>query len=113
MPMTQISDTPKRRIIRHLPLLIVFSVAVIGAFTLRDYLSFDTLRDNRESLLAYRDQNFWGLAALFIGTYIVIVAFSLPGAAVASVTGGFLFGLVAGTVFNLSLIHISEPTRPY
>jgi len=100
--MTQTSDDPKRHIFRHLPLLVVLCVAVIGAFTLRDYLSFDTLRDNRESLLAYRDQNFWGLVALFIATYIVIVAFSLPGAAVASVTGGFLFGLVAGTVFNIT-----------
>jgi uncharacterized membrane protein YdjX (TVP38/TMEM64 family) len=88
--------------IRHLPLLVVVIVAVIGAFTLRDYLSFDTLRDNRESLLAYRDQNFWGMAVLFIGIYIIIVAFSLPGAAVASVTGGFLFGIVAGTLFSMT-----------
>jgi len=100
--MTQTPDTPKHPIIRHLPLLVVLSVAVIGAFTLRDYLSFDTLRDNRESLLAYRDQNFLGLAVMFIAIYITIVAFSLPGAAVASVTGGFLFGLVAGTVFNIT-----------
>ena len=62
IPMTQASDDPKRPMIRHLPLLVVVIVAVIGAFTLRDYLSFDTLRDNRESLLAYRDQNFWGMA---------------------------------------------------
>lgn len=100
--MTQTPDTPKHPIIRHLPLLVVLSVAVIGAFTLRDYVSFDTLRDNRESLLAYRDQNFLGLAVMFIAIYITIVAFSLPGAAVASVTGGFLFGLVAGTVFNIT-----------
>ncbi len=104
--MTQTPDTPKHPIIRHLPLLVVLSVAVIGAFTLRDYLSFDTLRDNRESLLAYRDQNFLGLAVMFIAIYIAIVAFSLPGAAVASVTGGFLFGLVAGTVFNITAATI-------
>jgi uncharacterized membrane protein YdjX (TVP38/TMEM64 family) len=34
-------------------------------------------------------------------TYVVIVVFSLPGAAVASVTGGFLFGLALGTTFNV------------
>jgi len=104
--MSQTSDTPKRPFIRHLPLLIVVSVAAVGAFTLRDYLSFDTLRDNRESLLAYRDQNFFGLAVLFIAVYIAIVAFSLPGAAVASVTGGFLFGLLAGTLFNITAATI-------
>jgi len=104
--MTETSNTPKRSILRHLPLLVVLVVAVIGAFTLGDYLSFDTLRDNRESLLAYRDENFLGLAAMFIAIYIIIVAFSLPGAAVASVTGGFLFGLVAGTVFNITAATI-------
>ena len=31
----------------------------------------------------------------------MIVVFSLPGAAVASVTGGFLFGLFTGTAFNV------------
>ena len=90
--MSETSHTKKSPVLRHLPLLVVLVVAVIGAFTLRDYLSFDTLRDNRESLLAYRDQNFLGLAVMFIAIYITIVAFSLPGAAVASVTGGFLFG---------------------
>ena len=41
-----------------LPLILIASVAVIGFFTLRDYLSFDSLRDNREALLAWRDANF-------------------------------------------------------
>jgi uncharacterized membrane protein YdjX (TVP38/TMEM64 family) len=38
---------------------------------------------------------------VFLVAYVAIVAFSLPGAAVASVTGGFLFGLVAGTGLNV------------
>lgn len=86
---------------RHLPLIAVVAVALIGAVVLKDYLTFGTLRDNREALMAFRDQNYPGLVALFMGVYIVIVVFSLPGAAVASVTGGFLFGLVSGTAFNV------------
>jgi len=87
--------------LRHAPLAAIVIVAAIGAFTLRHYLSFDTLRDNREALLAFRDANFIGIAAIFIAIYVAIVAFSLPGAAVASVTGGFLFGLGLGTAFNV------------
>jgi len=87
---------------RHLPLAVILIVAVIGAVTLRDYLTFDTLRDNREALLAFRDSHLGLMALGFIGTYFLIVAFSLPGAAVASVTGGFLFGLVMGTAFNVT-----------
>lgn len=103
--MTQSTDAgdpaPRRGLVRHVPLLVILCIAAIGAFTLRDYISFDTLRDNREALLAYRDQNFAGLALLFFTVYVVMVAFSLPGAAVASVTGGFLFGLVPGTILNV------------
>lgn len=94
--------TPRaHRWLRHLPLIVILLVAGIGALTLGDNLSFDTLRDNRAALLAFRDANFAGMAAIFVCVYVLIVAFSLPGAAVASVTGGFLFGLGLGTVLNV------------
>lgn len=88
--------------VRHIPLVVIGVVAVVGFFTLHDYLSFDTLRDHREALIGFRDQNLAGLAAVFVLVYVLIVAFSLPGAAVASVTGGFLFGLALGTLLNIT-----------
>jgi len=87
--------------LRHAPLAVIFLAAVVGYFTLGDYLSFDTLRENRETLLGFRDANYLGLVGAFVAIYFVIVAFSLPGAAVASVTGGFLFGLALGTTINV------------
>ncbi|ETX14939.1 membrane protein [Roseivivax halodurans JCM 10272] len=103
--MTQI-DTQSRHqgrtgLMRHLPLIGILVVAVAGFLTLRDVLSFETLAENRDALLAFRNDNLIGLAAAFVGIYVLIVAFSLPGAAVASVTGGFLFGLWGGTVLNV------------
>ena len=86
---------------RYIPLAIIAAVALIGAFTLRDYLSFETLRDNRESLLQFQRDNPLLLGAVFVAVYVTIVSFSLPGAAVASVTGGFLFGLPLGTALNV------------
>ena len=99
--MTEMTETARPAWVRHLPLLTILLVAVLGFFTLRDYLSFDTLREHREWLLAFRDANYIGIVAIFVAVYFVIVAFSLPGAAVASVTGGFLFGLALGTVYNV------------
>lgn len=99
--MEDVTLPEKTSILRHAPLVVILIVAVIGFFTLRDYLTFDTLRENREALLAFRDANFIGIVAVFIAIYFVIVAFSLPGAAVASVTGGFLFGLGLGATFNV------------
>lgn len=95
------SHHPKPGLARHLPLFAIAIVAVIGFFTLRDYLTFETLRDNREVLIGWRDSHYALVALAFVAIYVVIVAFSLPGAAVASVTGGFLFGLVAGTGLNV------------
>lgn len=97
--MTQ--TTPKKNaFVRNLPLLAILTVAAVGAYALRDTLSFQTLADNRETLLAFRDDNFVLTALAFIGAYIAIVAFSLPGAAIATLTGGFLFGLFPGALFN-------------
>jgi len=99
--MQQPSDPQRRSWLRHAPLAVILTVAIIGYFTLRDHITFETLRDNREALLAFRDANYAVMILAFIAVYVVIVAFSLPGAAVSSVTGGFLFGLVVGTAANV------------
>jgi len=94
---------PTRRAgyLRHLPLALIAVAALVGYLALRDVLSFETLRDNRAALLAFRDAHYLALAAGFVALYFAIVALSLPGAAVASVTGGFLFGLALGTALNV------------
>ncbi|KIT17605.1 TVP38/TMEM64 family protein [Jannaschia aquimarina] len=99
MPQTSPHET-RKGLARYLPLAVIGTVAVAGAFLLRDYLTFETLAENREALIAYRDANYVVTALLFVAAYIAIVAFSLPGAAIATLTGGFLFGLFPGVLFN-------------
>lgn len=100
--MADMADTSKSSLVRRLPLIIILVVAAIGAFTLRDYLTFDTLRDNREALIAFRDSNYALTALAFVAAYIVIVGFSLPGALIATLTGGFLFGTALGSLFSVT-----------
>ena len=100
--MADMADTSKSSLVRRLPLIIILVVAAIGAFTLRDYLTFDTLRDNREALIAFRDSNYALTALTFVTAYIVIVGFSLPGALIATLTGGFLFGTALGSLFSVT-----------
>jgi len=100
--MSQHTDTRERGLARHLPLAAILIVAALGAWVLRDYASFETLRENRAALLAFRDAHFVWMVAGFVAAYVLIVVFSLPGAAIASVTGGFLFGLQLGTVLNVA-----------
>jgi len=81
-------------------------VAIVGTFTLRDSLSFEALREHRATLLAFRDANYLLSVGVFVSVYITIVAFSLPGAAIASLTGGFLFAVFPGTLFNVGAATI-------
>ncbi|WP_370229645.1 TVP38/TMEM64 family protein [Cognatishimia sp.] len=104
--MSDMSEAPKSGLAKRLPLIAILVIAAIGAFTLRDYLTFETLRDNREALLAFRDANYLLTVAAFMLAYVVIVAFSLPGATVATLTGGFLFATFPGALFNVTAATI-------
>lgn len=92
----------KSRVARYAPMVMIGLVAIVGAFVLRDYLSFDVLRENREALIAFRDSNFALTVVVFVLSYVLIVTFSLPGALIATLTGGFLFGTAFGTVLNIT-----------
>lgn len=87
---------------KRLPIIFIAAVAVFGAIYLRDYLTFDALAENRESLIAFRDANYALTVLAFIGVYVVLVAFSLPGATIATLTGGFLFATFPGFLFNVT-----------
>jgi uncharacterized membrane protein YdjX (TVP38/TMEM64 family) len=88
-------------ITRKLPLIAILIVAAIGTYLLRDKLTFDALAQNREALIAFRDSNYLVTVLVFIAAYIAIVAFSLPGATIATLTGGFLFGVFPGALYNM------------
>ena len=88
-------------IVRLLPLIIILAVAILGVVYLRDELTFDALAANREALIAFRDANYPITVLAFVGIYILIAGFSLPGATIASLTGGFLFGTFPGVFYNM------------
>lgn len=87
---------------RRLPLITILAAAAIGAFTLRDQLTFEALADNREALTVFRDANYGLTVVAFVAAYVAIVAFSLPGATIATLTGGFLFATFPGALFNIT-----------
>lgn len=83
-------------------IIAILFVAAIGAFFYFDldrYLSLDTLKANRDRLLAFTDAHYATAVALFIASYCLVVALSLPGAAIMTLAGGFLFGSALGTVY--------------
>ena len=104
--MQDLTQTRTGAMARRLPLIVILAVAAVGAFTLRDTLNFETLRDNRDVLIAFRDANLALTIAGFVAVYVAIVAFSLPGATIATLTGGFLFATFPGALINVGAATI-------
>lgn len=100
--MTQMTRPPRATLIRLAPLIAIGIAAGVGVVFLRDVFSFEALRDNRETLLGFRDAHYLLTVLGFIGIYILIVGFSLPGATIATLTGGFLFATFPGVLFNIT-----------
>jgi uncharacterized membrane protein YdjX (TVP38/TMEM64 family) len=87
---------------RAWPLLIL--VAGLAAFFLFDLgrlLSFDTLQRHNDALTAWVSEHEIMAALAYVGCYIAVIAFSLPGGAVMTITGGFLFGMWIGTTLTV------------
>ena len=73
----------------------------IGAFFYLDlgrFLSLTALKENRDNLLAFTDANFTAAVGIFIVAYATVTGLSLPGAAILTLAGGFLFGAFFGTL---------------
>ena len=84
---------------RVLPLaILVLGLGAFFAFDLHSYLSFETLKANREELLGFVDRHRVLAILLYGAGYTVAVAFSFPGASILTIAGGFLLGLTTGTL---------------
>lgn len=87
---------------RLLPVIVLVTgfLAFFG-FGLDRYLSFQTLKDNRDLLLQWRDENYLVAALSFTGLYAVLSGFSVPVGLWMTLAGGFMFGTVAGGFLSL------------
>jgi pyruvate/2-oxoglutarate dehydrogenase complex dihydrolipoamide dehydrogenase (E3) component/uncharacterized membrane protein YdjX (TVP38/TMEM64 family) len=68
------------------------------AFDLGRFLSLDTLKAQQTAIEAFRHENPWLAAGMFFLGYVAVTALSLPGAAVMTLAGGAVFGLLWGTL---------------
>ena len=77
--------------------LIGVGIAAFYFFDIQQYLSFESLKANRDRLNVVYHENPIIFIAGFIGIYFLTVSLSLPGAAVLTLTAGAIFGSVLGT----------------
>ena len=82
---------------RLLPLAaLAFALAAVFAFDVDRYLTFDALREHRAALMGFVAANGALASVAYVLIYAAAVALSLPGGAVLTIAGGFLFGTVFG-----------------
>ena len=88
------------KMLLRLSIIALFAAAIAAyfVFDLGQYLNLETLHERRDQLLAFTESNLLIMIAGYMLVYIVMAALSVPGAAVLTLAGGALFGVLIGTV---------------
>jgi len=94
---------PARIVLRRLLPAAVLLAGLIAFFAFggQRYVGLDTLERHREGLAALVAAHGVAAVLVFTAAYAVIVAFSIPGGLVMTVTGGFLFGTLGGAACSV------------
>lgn len=93
------SDTPapSNALKRFAPLIVLAALMIlVFAMGWHKYLSFKTIGLNYEALRSFIDKNLALALLIYIAAYIAVVALSLPGGLIMTLSGGLLFGWKLG-----------------
>jgi uncharacterized membrane protein YdjX (TVP38/TMEM64 family) len=89
---------------RRLWLLLAAGLAfvVLRSTGLTDFLSLDTLKTHRETLVAWVNDSILIASIAYVAVYVLAVTFSFPGAVFLTLSGGFLFGTALGAALTVT-----------
>ena len=96
-------QSQSNKIWQKLAILLIFGGGLAAFFILGgdQWLTLDTLKENRDALLRYTEAHFAAMAVASAAIYIAATALSVPGAVILSLTVGLLFGRWMGTAIIL------------
>jgi uncharacterized membrane protein YdjX (TVP38/TMEM64 family) len=98
-PVTQKADVARGGFGRWLPLLVIGGLmALVFAMGWQKYLSFKTVGLNYEYLKSFIAEHYVAAILAYAAIYIAVVALSLPGGLIMTLSGGLLFGAVTGAI---------------
>ena len=81
--------------------MVLVIAAFLGVFfylNLGQYLSLEYIKDQQDRFSEFYKENTLLAISLYMTVYIITTALSLPGAALLTLLGGALFGLLVGTI---------------
>jgi uncharacterized membrane protein YdjX (TVP38/TMEM64 family) len=76
---------------------LALAIVAVIVLDLDRFLTFDALRQHREALTAFVADHTALAALTFVVVYAAAIALSVPGGAVLTIAGGFMFGSLLGT----------------
>ncbi|MCQ8895756.1 FAD-dependent oxidoreductase [Limnobacter humi] len=77
-------------------LAIAAALVAVFAFDLQNLLTLDSLKNSLDDFRRFQAQSPFWVSGIYFAIYVVVTAFSIPGAAVMTLAGGALFGLWQG-----------------
>ncbi|CAA9891222.1 Pyridine nucleotide-disulfide oxidoreductase [Candidatus Methylobacter favarea] len=81
----------------RLLIIIAVLIGLFFYFDLPHVLTLENLKSRQETITAYRNAHPVLATVLYAGIYIAVTGLSLPGAAILTLAGGAVFGLLWGT----------------
>jgi uncharacterized membrane protein YdjX (TVP38/TMEM64 family) len=79
-------------------MLLALAIALVFALDLDRFLTFAALREHRAMLTGLVADHLVLAASAFVLVYAAAIALSVPGGAVLTIAGGFMFGSIFGTL---------------
>ena len=94
------SITSKNNRTKIILFLVVLALLIGLRFTgIGDKLTLQNLQANGDKLVDYSNQNYLFSVSIYILIYIAVTAFSLPGATILTLAGGYLFNFFVGAIY--------------
>ncbi len=78
--------------------LVAILVALFFVFDVPQHLTLDTFKSRQHDIDVFYRANPWLTVCMYFGIYVAVTALSLPGAALMTLAGGAIFGVLTGTV---------------
>jgi len=84
----------------RLAVLVVIAalIAAFFVFDLKQHFTLDAFKAQRAVIDAYFGEHPLRTAAIYFVIYVAVTGLSLPGAAIMTIVGGAIFGLLWGTI---------------
>jgi len=89
-----------KKFVSRLLLLSIIVVLVVAyfVFDLGQFLTLEYLKSQQYEFIRFYQDNQLLTIGVYFGIYVAVTALSLPGAAIMTLAGGAVFGLVTGTI---------------